>query len=86
LTYSPHRSDIWLLFAALAYRFNWTGADGCGPLVILLYRVTRECFDPVAAIFSCSHPHSNTELQEMVQHDNAKLDNALLKEIAGKKW
>jgi hypothetical protein len=71
LTYSPHRADIWLLLAALAYRFSWADARIEAALELSYYTGSHEiALLPLRLYLSVSaHPLYSTELQEMVRHD-----------------
>jgi hypothetical protein len=71
LSYSPHRSDVWLFLAALAYRFNSPESRVVSALKLSYYTGTNETtLMPLRLFLSlASQMLVDTELQEMVRRD-----------------
>lgn len=70
LTYAPHRSDIWLLFALLSYRFDWSQAQLSSALKMSYYTGANEPdLVPLRIFAAVKSPLDDIELQEMLRHD-----------------
>jgi hypothetical protein len=71
LTYSPHRSDLWLLFALLSYRFDWNQSQLSSALKMSYYTGANEPDLVSLRIFAAVSSPSldDIELQEMLRHD-----------------
>jgi hypothetical protein len=71
LAYAPHRSDVWLLFALLSYRFDWGQLRLADALKMSYYTGANESeLVPLRIFVSVSSPAlDDNELQEMVRRD-----------------
>jgi hypothetical protein len=71
LAYSPHRADVWLLLAALSYRFKWNQSQLASALKMSYYTGSNEIsLVPLRLFVSVgSQVLDDTELQEMVRRD-----------------
>jgi len=72
LRYSPHRGDVWLMFAALADRYQWTGYQPGSLLKMSYYTAPNEfALFPLRLNVSLHAKGviSDPELQDMVRRD-----------------
>jgi hypothetical protein len=71
LSYAPHRSDVWLLFALLSYRFDWSQLRLAAALKMSYYTGANESdLFPLRIFVSVGSPAlDDGELQEMVRRD-----------------
>ncbi|MDB5610869.1 MAG: putative transran protein [Bradyrhizobium sp.] len=72
LRYSPHRGDVWLMFAALADRYKWSGYQPGSLLKMSYYTAPNElALFPLRLNVSLRAKGviDDTELQDMVRRD-----------------
>jgi hypothetical protein len=72
LRYAPHRGDVWLMFAALADQYKWTGLQPGALLKMSYYTAPNElALFPLRLSVSLRAKSAidDTELQDMVRRD-----------------
>jgi hypothetical protein len=68
---APYESNVWLLAASLALRFNWPDANPLSALKISYYTGSNELHLIPLRLFTTTHSNALTdsELQQLVQRD-----------------
>jgi hypothetical protein len=70
LRYSPHRGDVWLMFAALADQYKWAGYQPSSLLKMSYYTAPNElALFPLRLSVSLHAAIDDAELQDMVRRD-----------------
>ncbi len=70
LRYSPHRGDVWVMFAALADQYKWAGYQPSSLLKMSYYTAPNElALFPLRLSVSLHAAIDDAELQDMVRRD-----------------